>query len=111
MIDASVRPVPSAATSAPDSTSPAALTLEQALVLNRVTTTAWQVCDSRREPHSPGHLLGFVENVGDGVELMQLGDKFIWTRFPDMNAALAHVCATARATEDERASGELAWLI
>jgi hypothetical protein len=87
-----------------------ALTLDEALTLKRVTDRAWQVCDSRHAPHSPGFLLGFVEQVGDGVELMQLGDKFIWTGFPTMKAALAHVAATAYVTAGERSTGDLAWI-
>lgn len=85
-------------------------TLEEALILNRLTATAWQVCDSRHLPHGPGYLLGFVERVGDGVELMQLGEKFIWTGFDTMTAALTHVAATAYTTATERAAGDLAWI-
>ncbi len=100
-----VRPAPTDSDRAP-----AQITLEQALVLKRVTDTAWQVCDSRQPPHSPGYLLGFVEAVHDGVELMQLGDKFIWNGFPTMQDALAHVAGTAYITATERATGQLAWI-
>lgn len=84
--------------------------LGEALVLNRVTDRAWQVCDSRHAPHTPGFLLGFIEEAGDGVELMQLGNKFIWTGFPTMHDALAHVVATAYATATQRSTGDLAWI-
>jgi hypothetical protein len=104
----SVRPILSADTSG---TNNACLSLEEALILNRVTEWAWQVCDSRCAPHSPGYLLGFIEHVGDGVELMQVGNKFIWTQFPSVRAALAHVVATAGSTEMDKAAGSLAWVI
>lgn len=111
MIYASLPLVPYATDTAPNEPDHEKLTLGEALVLNRVTEWAWQVCDSRRSPHSPGYLLGFVENVGDGVELMQIGNKFIWTQFPNMSAALDHVAETAHITEKDRASGDLAWII
>jgi len=93
-----------------DEAESAPLALDEALILKRITETAWQVCDSRHLPHRPGYLLGFVENVPDGVELMQLGEKFIWTRFPTMSAALAHVAATAYVTATRRSTGDLAWI-
>jgi hypothetical protein len=85
-------------------------TLNEALVLRRVTDRAWQVCDDRLAPHTPGHLLGFVEKNHVGVELMQLGEKFIWTEFATLDEALAHVARTAHTTATQRAVGDLAWL-
>ena len=85
--------------------------LEEAIIFNRVTQSAWQICDSRCAPHSPGYLLGFVDHVGDGVELMQLGNGFIWTRFPSMQDALAHVITTATMTETDKVAGDLAWVV
>jgi hypothetical protein len=98
--------------------SPASLTkpgtdarsLADALVLRRVTDRAWQVCDDRLAPHTPGHLLGFIEENSAGVELMQLGEKFIWTDFATLDDAVAHVADTAYLTATQRAAGELAWL-
>jgi hypothetical protein len=84
--------------------------LSGALILRQVTDRAWQVCDSRRPPHTPGHLLGFVEETATGVELMQLGEHFVWTGFATMAAALSHVAETAYVTETRRAAGDLAWL-
>jgi hypothetical protein len=85
-------------------------TLDEALVLRRVTDRAWQVCDDRLPPHTPGHLLGFVEENNVGVELMQLGEEFIWTGFATLDEALAHVARTAYITATQRAAGDLAWL-
>jgi hypothetical protein len=51
-----------------------------------------------------------VEQVGDSVELMQLGEKFIWTGFPTMRDALTHVVNTAYITATQRAVGDLAWV-
>lgn len=85
-------------------------TLDEALVLNRVTEHAWQVCDSRCRPHSPGYLLGFVEETHTGMELMQLGDKFVWTGFSTMKDALEHVAKTAYIAATQRAAGDLAWI-
>ncbi|OUE25603.1 hypothetical protein [Clavibacter michiganensis] len=84
--------------------------LTDALTLKRVTDTAWQVCDSRRAPGESGHLLGFVETVGDEIEMMQLGRKFVWTRFASMRDALAHIVATAAAMSASQDEGELAWV-
>jgi hypothetical protein len=88
----------------------ATLTLGEALTLNPVSEHAWQVCDSRRSPQSPGYLLGFIEAVTDGVELMQFGDTFIWVQFPTLDDALAHIARTAGAIAAERSTGDLAWI-
>jgi hypothetical protein len=111
MISAFVRPTAFASTVSAELSAPDLRSLEESLILNRVTEWAWQVCDSRCTPHSPGYLLGFIEHVGDGVELMQLGDKFIWTRFPSVRDALAHLVATAAATATDKNAGDLAWVI
>jgi hypothetical protein len=103
-------PHPAPATPSIDDGRVEVLTLDEALILNRVTEHAWRVCDSRHAPHSPGYLLGFVEETTNGVELMQLGDKFIWTGFPTMRDALTHVVNTAYITATQRAAGDLAWL-
>lgn len=84
--------------------------LSEALTLVRVTDTAWRIVDSRLSPTSEGHLLGFVEKKGDGVELMQLSSRFIWTEFDCMRAALDHVATTFRTVASERARSELAWI-
>jgi hypothetical protein len=110
------RIIPDAAPAGTVSSAPAdaggsgAVSLEDALILRRITDSAWQICDSRRPPHTPGYLLGFVERMHSGVELMQLGNRFIWTAFPDMRAALDHVAATAAETAEKRAAGDLSWV-
>ena len=98
------------ATSASVTPTTQALELRRALVLFPATETAWRVCDSRRAPHTPGYLLGFVELFPDRVELMQVGERFIWTAFADLDEALTHIAETAHATETDRAAGELAWI-
>jgi hypothetical protein len=84
------------------------LRLIEALVLERAAERAWRVCDSRIAT-GPDRFLAFVEEKTCGFEVMQVADRFVWSVFATMPAALDYIVISSPGVSAARSIGELAW--
>jgi hypothetical protein len=61
--------------------------------------TQWRVCDRRVPPNDALSVLGFIEELSDHFEAMEICHKsdraFAWYSFPTLDAATAHFCQRA----------------
>ncbi|MBC7595358.1 MAG: hypothetical protein H7288_15705 [Kineosporiaceae bacterium] len=79
--------------------------LTDALRLEPAGVGSWRVCDSR-VARGEGRFLAFIDEKDDEFEVMEFTDEFVWTTFPTMNDAFAHV---ARTTGEAPATEANAW--
>jgi hypothetical protein len=84
--------------------------LARALVLENVSEWSWRVCDARIPLTVDGRVLAFIDQKDGRIEVMQVGDRFIWNSFPTMRAAIRHITTTHVDMRRARAEGELSWL-
>ena len=63
------------------------------LVIERAGAGSWRVCD-RRVACGEGRFVAFIDEKDDAFEVMEISDDFLWTTFPTMVDALAHVADT-----------------
>jgi len=67
--------------------------LHDALLLESAGPRLWRLCDARIV-EGPDRLLALIEATGGEFEVMQSADHLIWSMFPTMRVALAHVVDT-----------------
>ena len=67
--------------------------LIDALQLEPAGVGSWRVCDSR-VARGEGRFLAFIDEKDDEFEVMEFTDEFVWTTFPTMDDAFAHVART-----------------
>ena len=79
--------------------------LAGALCPDRVGVGSWRVCDSR-VARGEGRFLAFIDEKDDEFEVMEFTDEFVWTTFPSMDDAFAHV---ARTTGESPTTEAKAW--
>ena len=60
------------------------------LCLERAGVGSWRVCNSR-VARGEGRFVAFIDEKDDAFEVMELADDFVWTGFPTMSEAFAHV--------------------
>ena len=77
-----------------------------ALCLERAGARSWRVCNSR-VARGQGRFLAFIDEKNDEFEVMELADDFVWTTFPTMSDAFAHV---ARTNGELQAAEPKAWI-
>ena len=77
-----------------------------ALRLERAGAKSWRVCNSR-VARGQGRFLAFIDEKNDEYEVMELADDFVWTTFPTMSDAFAHV---ARTNGELQAAEPKAWI-
>jgi hypothetical protein len=100
----------SAITSSPQVTEEQRLLLfDAALVLEPAAPGSWRVREDRGSTEL-ARFLAFIQEQESGFEVMQVADKFTWSTFPTMRAALVHVALTSRAALVARSGSDLAWL-
>ncbi|NEN07738.1 hypothetical protein G3T36_17925 [Diaminobutyricibacter tongyongensis] len=71
---------------------------------------AWRACDARFAYNDAQSLVGFVEDVGDEVEVMVIGDRFSWAFFPTLTDAVEFLRAVAAELTVQRSRGPVAQL-
>ncbi len=76
------------------------------LCLERAGVGSWRVCNSR-VARGEGRFLAFIDEKNDEFEVMELTDDFVWTTFPTMSDAFAHV---ARTNGELQAAEPKAWI-
>jgi hypothetical protein len=82
---------------------------DAALVLEPAAPGSWRVREDRSSTEL-ARFLAFIQEQESGFEVMQVADKFTWSTFPTMRAALVHVALTSRASLVARSGSDLAWL-
>ena len=76
------------------------------LSLERAGVGSWRVCNCR-VARGEGRFLAFIDEKNDEFEVMEITDDFVWTTFPTMSDAFAHV---ARMNGGLQAAEPKAWL-
>ena len=76
------------------------------LCLERAGVGSWRVCNCR-VARGEGRFLAFIDEKDDEFEVMEITDDFVWTTFPTMSDAFAHV---ARMNGGLQAAEPKAWL-
>jgi hypothetical protein len=71
---------------------------------------AWRACDARFGFNQVESLVGFVEERGDQVEVMVIGEHFSWALFATMTEAVEYLQTEGAESAEQRREGPMAGL-